>query len=391
MAARRAAAALLLGAGSVGALPSWSWDTIQTYVHCANFSGEWNAGALQVLAKQPFVVFEKYHKAFEEPAFDAAEAKIAESCRKVKAINPQTQCYIYTESDWARTEYSLGHWFEAHNESALRCASANNLEGLFPYTNDTVCPEDKEGCVQRQYLAYDFNNSDAREMWIERVTNVTATGHVDGAFIDGNRGGWGSNVVGSCSAEKKAGWAAGLELAVRTLATRLGANGTLISNYPTPEALKLCVGGMMERGGDSQSIEAFGKKTCGLFGQPCLLDYHAQYFREPSDGKMASFLLGVQKYGYFGGGSGWGGPGDNACALWLQQFPEFTKPLGEPKSDMVNATAPWPGAVCRAGPRRGKNPAVTTGCLWTRVFGRSVRPAQHRSRTQTWSDSVLHV
>ena len=52
MAARRAAAALLLGAGSVGALPSWSWDTIQTYVHCANFSGEWNAGALQVLAKQ---------------------------------------------------------------------------------------------------------------------------------------------------------------------------------------------------------------------------------------------------------------------------------------------------------------------------------------------------
>ena len=50
MAARRAAAALLLGAGSVAdALPSWSWDTIQTYVHCANFSGEWNAGALEVL------------------------------------------------------------------------------------------------------------------------------------------------------------------------------------------------------------------------------------------------------------------------------------------------------------------------------------------------------
>ena len=25
------------------ALPEWSWDTIQTYVHCANFTGEWNA------------------------------------------------------------------------------------------------------------------------------------------------------------------------------------------------------------------------------------------------------------------------------------------------------------------------------------------------------------
>ena len=44
------------------ALPAWSWDTLQTYVHCANFSGEWNDQALAVLAQQPFVVFEKYHK-----------------------------------------------------------------------------------------------------------------------------------------------------------------------------------------------------------------------------------------------------------------------------------------------------------------------------------------
>ena len=72
------------------ALPRWSWDTLQTYVHCANFSGEWNAAALAVLAKQPFVVFEKYHKVFEAPAVDQAEAKIIESCRKVKALSADT-------------------------------------------------------------------------------------------------------------------------------------------------------------------------------------------------------------------------------------------------------------------------------------------------------------
>ena len=106
----RAAVSLLL-CGTAAALPSWSWDTIQTYVHCtraaelptseassrvaalplallsptchipagchgrlqaaaeplvpsahagANYSGEWNDAALQTLAKQPFVVFEKY-------------------------------------------------------------------------------------------------------------------------------------------------------------------------------------------------------------------------------------------------------------------------------------------------------------------------------------------
>lgn len=117
------------------------------------------------------------------------------------------------------------------------------------------------------------------------------------------------------------------------LAERLGPNKTLISNYPTPDAMKLCVGGMMERGGfllanarsaclalvfyllcriilqhhdlvvrtdaggSTEAIAAFGKQTCGLYDQPCLLDYHAQYFRTPADGKMAAFMLGMNKYG----------------------------------------------------------------------------------------------
>ena len=32
-----------------------------------------------------------------------AETKIAESCRLVKQLSPSTDCYIYVESDWART------------------------------------------------------------------------------------------------------------------------------------------------------------------------------------------------------------------------------------------------------------------------------------------------
>ena len=54
---------------------------------------------------------------------------------------------------------------------------------------------------------------------------------------------------------KQAGWAAGLQEAVSTLAHRLGPNKTLISNYPTTEALALCTGGMMERGGSIRDIE----------------------------------------------------------------------------------------------------------------------------------------
>ena len=40
------------------------------------------------------------------------------------------------------------------------------------------------------------------------VQQNTAISGFHEAFIDGNRGGWGSNVVGSCSAEKKAELAA---------------------------------------------------------------------------------------------------------------------------------------------------------------------------------------
>eukprot|EP01048_Picozoa_sp_COSAG05_P000614 COSAG05_NODE_17_length_35518_cov_34.728084_29_plen_379_part_00 len=229
----------MAAAGTVAALPPWSWDTLQTYVHCANYTGEWNDEALAVLAKQPFVVFEKYHKAFEQPQFDRAESKIVESCRKVKRLNPKTDCYIYTESDWARTEYSLGHWFDAHPSAELQCPSPGDFVG----TNDTLCGweagadysanRSRKPCNGQlkhlHYRAYDFNNSDAREKWIERVTNATSSGVVDGAFIDGNRGGFGSSVTGHCSAEKRTGWAAGLEQAVATLSRRLGPSKTLIS------------------------------------------------------------------------------------------------------------------------------------------------------------------
>ena len=48
-------------------------------------------------------------------------------------------------------------------------------------------------------------------------------------------------------------------------------------------------------GGSTEAIAAFGKKKCGLYDQTCLLDYHAQYFRSPADGKMAAFMLGMNK------------------------------------------------------------------------------------------------
>lgn len=80
-------------------------------------SGEWNDEALRIMATKPFVVFEKNHKVrilherariatvararlhttlqvFEDPVNNEAEAKIVESCRKLKAINSTVQCLM---------------------------------------------------------------------------------------------------------------------------------------------------------------------------------------------------------------------------------------------------------------------------------------------------------
>lgn len=170
---------------------------------------------------------------------------------------------------------------------------------------------------------------------------------MDGAFIDGNRGGFSSGITGACGEPKRAAWAAGLNLTIHSLAQRLGPNKTTISNYPTDDALKLCSGGMMERGGSIEAIMSWANKSCGLWSQPCLLDYHAQYADRnigTFNQSLASFLVAMYRGAYFGVGGGWGGDGPNACGSWLRRYPEYSKDLGEPlgvarRQQLHNTTA----------------------------------------------------
>ena len=61
-----AASALLLGAR---ALPFWSHERLNTYVHCANASGPWLAAALAAIGRQQprFVVQERCTGRFADP------------------------------------------------------------------------------------------------------------------------------------------------------------------------------------------------------------------------------------------------------------------------------------------------------------------------------------
>ena len=78
---------------------------------------------------------------------------------------------------------------------------------------EKITTEKSEYTMNYTFKAYDFNNTAAREHWIGRVTDAVTTGYVDGAFVDGNRGGFNSGITSPCSKDKRAAWAAGLEQA----------------------------------------------------------------------------------------------------------------------------------------------------------------------------------
>ena len=328
---------LLLLPLAARAAPAWSWDTVQTYVHCANTSGEWNDAALLAMATtKAFVVFEKNHKALADPPDAGAERKIARSCAALKAAAAAAgvappRCLMYTESDLARTFYDLGHWVEQNKATAaLFCNGSYVLGG-------------EDGAT----LAYDFTDAAMRARWVARATDAFAAGDVDGAFVDGNRNGFWSSVVESCDAATQAAWAAGLNASHRalaeTLASLAAANATLaaptiVTNYPTAEAMALCTGGMIERGAAMKDIDSWKTKACGLDAAPCLLDYHVDHGTSGAGPggyaldapTLAQFLIGVYEGAYFGVGEGWSGEGASACAAWLHPYPEYAWPLGAP-------------------------------------------------------------
>ena len=366
------------------ALPPFSWDTVQTYIHCANMSGNWNELALQRMTSKNvgFVVFEKVHGLFADPVNTSAETKIAASCAQVKAAAaaakvPAPDCYIYTEVDWARTYYSLGHYVDAHADSLAMHWDTNGTIFDAPGTVNSPGPELVDGQnVTGQHWhydfhAYDFRSSELQQRWAARITDAVKTGHVDGAFVDGNRGGWGTGATKACNNRSDktcaANVSAGLAAAHRLAANGIGPTKTLISNYPTPEALQVANGGMCERCGNGiktvlQLQKQYAHNSCGLQNGSCVLQYRpfgtghqVPPYTQLANKSIATFLLAAGNHSYYGAGSETGA-GPEACfgaggSMRVPTWPDLSRPLGEPQGDFKNSTT---------GP---------AGWMFTRVFG----------------------
>ena len=334
-------------------------DKVPTYIHFANQSGAFDDESVRQLAKQHFVVFEKDQGRWPQaPQVDGypmdyencAEQKINLACKQVKEVSPTTDCYMYTESDWARTQYSLGNSLDAAEEAAaaktddwrrrggieLFCQMQDN-DYRYSTTWDNVtcktCNNSTGATFEYQFRTYDFRNKTTRESWVNRVVGsmMGEESFVDGAFIDGNRNGFDSSSVPCADPAIQDAWAAGLNESHYMLrascdsaaASSGGGECTLISNYATAEALAVCDGGMIERFGCSVGNI---KTLMGLASSGKLAQVHAQYADTnvaTFNSSLACFLVAAGEYSYYGAGGGWeGDEHDSVMTSWLKQWEE---------------------------------------------------------------------
>ena len=368
---------VLGGGGPATALPPFSWDIVPTYIHCANISGPWNDKALERMTSKGvgFVVFEKVHGLLAAPINTSAETKIAAACAQVKAAataggTRPPDCYQYVEVDWARTWYTLGHEVSADPDALAMHYDNSSRELLTTRENvgwnkGDAPPVDGALDLHYEFDAYDFRSAEMQAKWVARITDAVATGHVDGAFIDGNRGGWGFGGISACEGNKScaAAMSAGLAAAHLTAATAIGRNKTLISNYPTPEAMAVCNGGMCERcGSDVKTVlelqKNYAHRKCGLFNDSCVLEYrpfgtghHFPPYTSLGNRSIAAFLLAAGPHAYYGANSETG-IGPDACfgdggSMTISTWPDMQRPLGVPQGDFKNSTVKASWALTR--------------------------------------------
>ena len=307
---------LLLNLASA-ARPKFSWETVPTFIHCSNASGELNQDAVSAMSQASYTVLEKFQCLSCAPEESGAEAKILSAAAAIRKVNPEAAVFLYYQVDLARTWYDSGAFFdknpylEVHNANGSLASS--------------------EG-----WHVYDFAKEKAIAVWSASIAKVVQEGNLDGVFVDGYRGGlgWADGLVPNASAEERLIWTSaawnktGVALA-SALADVAHADAILIPNGSP--ALSSPPGFA-----DNQSIEFFSPYTLADLeavrkaGQRSRFQEVHAYVgdnKELFELTLAAFLVSAGDNSYFGAGNTW-----DSCDSWLikSQLETYRRPLGDP-------------------------------------------------------------
>mmetsp|Transcript_24832 Transcript_24832/g.74714 ORF Transcript_24832/g.74714 Transcript_24832/m.74714 type:complete len:368 (+) Transcript_24832:126-1229(+) len=308
--------ALLLTVGTVQAAPpSWTWDTVQTFVHCSNNSGPLNHEIAELMANSSFAVIEKYMCLECAPCHTGAEGKVLAAAATIREINPQAAIFFYFAVDYTRTWYDLGTWFDEH--PALE---VHNADG-------TLATRVQTDNGDNTWHIFDFSKAEALDKWTSDIAEVVTRGKLDGIFIDGYRGkdAWVKSLIPHANSTEAAAW-----LEAAWVATGTALAKTLPSTIRIPNGNPQTT---PPPGYNAISIEFFGLRQIELLQQlgenETFVEVHSYIGddRAAFNMTLAAYLVGVGKGAYFGAGNTW-----DTCESWLidYQLAEYSKPLGEP-------------------------------------------------------------
>lgn len=335
-------------------LPAFSWERVPRYMHIRKDTA-FTADEIRYLASFPLVTFEKGTGATQS---GSTEAGTLAAARAVKAINPATKVLYYRN-------------VIVHYGGYAANASLTNMPGAF-----LVGTNGCDTLVRNRVQAYDLTNAKMRDWWLASAKRVCADPAIDGLFFDGNikvlEPAYLRDEIGE---KKKAALVDGYTSMIQGARRMLGPEKLMVANvlrarFPDSgmgrlrafdgsymEGFETAVGNVPLKDYVAKGVAAFQEAarrgfviafTAGLregdFDERTKNQQRTDEIRKSLTGDAAAtrrfdnllaiFLICAEKQSYFCAHDGYDA---KKSKVWMEQPPEFDRPLGPPKGPAARA------------------------------------------------------
>ena len=162
--------------------PNWSWDTIPLSFHGAVKDREFSDKEIDYLGKFLMYTPEKWYTPCGSQGPTQAgpecaiEAKTERLFGRVRARNPNMTTILYWNTMFDFSFYTAHQRMLDLEAAGTRAFLRDETGAVISLCND--------GNVYCNITTFDWTQPAVRALWIEQVTNATATGLVDGIFAD---------------------------------------------------------------------------------------------------------------------------------------------------------------------------------------------------------------
>ena len=313
--------------------PSFTWNTVPTYIHMCNQSGPFNEATNKRMATYPIVTIEKCQGIFSNGSLPLnyssqyEENKIIEACKAVKLINDNVTCIFYLNSILDFNNYYLH--IDMIDNPGYKLRDDN---GVIVYEKGaaSLVPMPPNG-----YWVFDYQQEKVQNLFISECINASMSPYVDGCFLDRSTqepSKFAGNYTFSNQTNER--FTVGHNNVLFGIQNELNKTDKSISINNNNGNLTLLrqngiVSIMMEnfRAHTGQLQELTEMANAGIIVEAHV---YAQSGNECENiiNSLSCYLMGAQKYSYYACSKGWTIEG------W-PDHDEYHKPLGEPLGDAV--------------------------------------------------------